>query len=151
MEILLKIVFLDIDGVLNCKTDFNKRVSCGKCLGMDKVDRLRTLLKLTGAKVVLSSTWRRYEDHCKYLRRHGVNFIDSTPLSVKESWGGNYVRRGMEIDVWLKQHPEVHRYVILDDDSDMLKHQAKFFVQTSWETGLQDDHIEVAAKILNEA
>jgi hypothetical protein len=48
---------------------------------------------------------------------YGRGFSDHTP-------------RGVEIQQWLDEHPDVTNYVILDDDSDMLEHQMKNFVVT---------------------
>jgi hypothetical protein len=53
----MKVIFLDIDGVLNCNKTTNPR---GLPFVVDRrlLARFRRLLDRTGAKVVLSSTWR---------------------------------------------------------------------------------------------
>jgi hypothetical protein len=56
--------------------------------------------------------------------------------------------RGKEIDRWLKDHPEVEQYCIVDDDSDMLEEQMPYFVKTTYKEGLQFDHMEKICKIL---
>lgn len=140
----MKIIFLDVDGVLNCRTDFKKS---SLCLDKVKVKRLHKIVKTTKASIVLSSTWRKFYDHCDYLVEHGVKFMDKTPTNIRETWSGNYVRRGEEINKWLKSH-HVDKYVIIDDNSDMLEYQLPFFVQTSFETGLLDEHVKAAIHIL---
>lgn len=54
----MKIIFLDVDGILNwgvCKS----RAPSG-CLGVedDKVELLKQIVDRTGAKIVLTSTWK---------------------------------------------------------------------------------------------
>lgn len=54
--------------------------------------------------------------------------------------------RGKEIDEWLSKHPEVTKYVILDDDTDMEEHQLPFFIKTDpYKDGLNN---EVANKVI---
>lgn len=46
---------------------------------------------------------------------------------------------------------EPYRYVILDDDSDMLDCQLPYFIQTDWlKWGLSDEDVEQAIHILND-
>ena len=53
----MKIIFLDIDGVLNCDTTVE---SCGNYLGIDnsKLKLLAEIVDKTKAKVVLTATWK---------------------------------------------------------------------------------------------
>jgi hypothetical protein len=56
---------------------------------------------------------------CTYLHNEGLfEWIDE-------------VERGHEVQYWLDEHPEVERYVILDDDNDFLPHQRGNFVRTA--------------------
>lgn len=153
----MKVLFLDIDGVLNHRGVFvtggGGAPLCEKC-----VDRLAALIERTSASVVLSSTWRlggEQSTHVQKLRRAGVldrahndwRTVDM-PLDDDSIIIPYAERRGAEIAEWLSRHPEVTSYAIVDDDSDMLKEQICRFVQTSFETGLQDEHVERLAKIL---
>ena len=57
---------------------------------------------------------------------------------------------GEEIKAWLDKQTEPYKYVILDDDCDMLPEQFPYFVQTDclkW--GLDDNDVEIAIKKLN--
>ena len=57
----MKVIFLDIDGVLNCIGSFNRtKTRFNGFVGMDPtlVARFNSLVEKTGARVVLSSTWR---------------------------------------------------------------------------------------------
>ena len=58
----IKVIFLDVDGVLNtCRT--TRRTATGyKFIGVKQVRNLWRLVTKTGAKVVLSSDWRYDRD-----------------------------------------------------------------------------------------
>jgi len=58
--------------------------------------------------------------------------------------------RGNEVKEWLDRHPEVDKYVILDDDSDFLEDQKPFFVQTNSDDGFSANNYMAAEKILKE-
>ena len=53
----MKVIFLDLDGVLNSKQTPNPR-NFPFILDNALLERLKHLLQLTGAQVVLSSNWR---------------------------------------------------------------------------------------------
>lgn len=148
----MKVVFLDIDGVLNCSTS-TKRYKGGPFVDDDKLALLAELVNKTGAKLVLSSTWRfglLYPNSVfandiialqKELRRFGLKLFSHTPKLPEK-------QRGDEIQLWLDSYSGVESFVILDDDSDMVDLK-KYLVKTTWEYGLQRDHIEKATNILN--
>lgn len=153
----MKLIFLDIDGVLNhigCKT----RTKNGYYFVEDeKVALLQGLIEETGAEVVLSSSWRRgyydlqsgkdnsdtqdYQQLVEKLREYGIEIVGHTPIS-----SANY--RGNEIAEWLEEYgDEVESFLILDDDNDM-KPFGQFFVQTSFLKGLTERHIQKGKQIL---
>ena len=136
----MKILFLDVDGVLNCEYTFKKSRKDGEIMGLDPymvllVDRI---VQATGCKVVLSSSWR-YDEKSKEIVMKAVPFVDITPMSK-----GLHVR-GWEIKAWLEAHPEVEKYAILDDNDDMLTEQLPNFFKCAWNTGLTD---EIAGKVI---
>lgn len=158
-----KFIFLDLDGVLNsnlyyCEKHHNDRYAEAiaqypeeLALGISAIDpvavgNLNKILEATGAKIVVSSSWR----HDPYLpdifKAVGIKapIFSITPLSESRI-------RGEEIQAWLDKQTEPYTYVILDDDSDMLESQLPYFVQTDWmKRGLSQDDAEQAIKILNE-
>lgn len=145
----MNIIFLDIDGVLNCSTTSVYKFGMKGITGIEpaKAIMLTELVDDVGAKVVLSSTWRREEMWRTAMVENGLPkriFIDRTPYISKG-------KRGDEIEWWIKNNPYVAqeeiRYVILDDDSDMLPHQLPFFVQTSWRYGLSQKHCDEVRRI----
>lgn len=140
------IIFLDIDGVLNCQTFYKDRHE-GKVKGQiceDRMELLNELVEYLDATVVVSSTWRA--SGIEYLQeefnKYGATFEihDITPH------GGKDTVRGNEIRMWLQENikPETYGcfshdfrdYVIIDDDSDMLLWQKANFFQTDNYSGL---------------
>jgi hypothetical protein len=122
----MKVIFLDIDGVLNCTETANPRkfpyIVDEKLLG-----RLEELLKKSGAKVVLSSSWRVDPVGVLAAKHFGVPFIDVCPDMPSE-------RRYVEMRAWLLEHPEVSRYAVIDDEDDGLDDMPLF--QPSSKLGL---------------
>src|SRR3954452_19174775 len=135
----MKVVFLDIDGVLNSDATPNPR-KFPYIVDKTLLRRLKTLLKRTGAKVVLSSTWR-YDPAGLFSARHwGIPFIGCIPDKP------NRPRRD-EILLWLKRHPRVKRFAVLDDDDDELDELPLF--QPSPSTGLTREIVTAMGDYLN--
>jgi HAD domain in Swiss Army Knife RNA repair proteins len=127
----MKVLFLDIDGVVNCKTTRQRHHGL---LGIDPrlAEIVRNVvLAVPGLKVVLSSSWRCLEDGRALIEKKVVPCFDITPLFDEED-----DVRGYEIQAWVELHPEVDRYAILDDDTDFLEHQLPNFFHTSPKTGI---------------
>lgn len=160
----MKIIFLDIDGVLNHEAFYKDRyekVMDGEKLNHpyseldpNSVSHLNSLIEDTSAKVVITSTWRHHGlDYCKdVLEYHGFNgeIIDITPSSPTRF-------RGLEILDWVKENEKLigeryfnfTEYVILDDDSDMLYWQRNNFLLIDRFVGLTMGNVFQAKKILN--
>lgn len=140
------VLLLDIDGVCN-SSDFmqsNANPNIGGMLGIDPFAAalVKMIVQDTGCDVVLSSTWRLGEKTRQEVRDQVVDFIDITPdLRGKD--------RGYEIEVWLDNHEEYERYAILDDDMDMLVHQAPNFFKTTWKEGLTREIAQAVTEHLN--
>ena len=155
-----KLIFLDIDGVLNHQsmTRDQWRVDNGDGYLTDglcprSVSNLNELTDNTNADIVISSTWRvgRTVDELRdVLGFAGVtgNIIDKTPEFNQRS-----VFRGNEIYDWMKENIEeshnFQEYVILDDDSDMLYWQKDNFVIVDSFIGLTPRNIYKAERIMN--
>lgn len=150
----MKVIFLDIDGVLNCGR-WIKELQGGFDNPINQmcpaaVARLNRITDATRAKIVVSSTWRMaFMNRCAEplvslqgcLRQYGItgDIIGMTPR--KENAVRNV--RGKEIQAWLDEHySEVDKYIIIDDDSDMGKLHTHH-VKTLFEDGLLDEHVDV--------
>ncbi len=120
-----KVIFLDIDGVLNVYCEGRDEYGCTFHKHFE--DNLSWIIKQTKAKIVISSTWRfsGLEILKEMWDKRGLpgEVIDITPDS-------NNLKRGDEIQHWLDNN-KVINYVIVDDDNDMLDIQKNNFVQTS--------------------
>jgi SNF2 family DNA or RNA helicase len=153
----MKVIMCDIDGVLN---DAYTRTTymCEGCKydGVDKskIDILREIVKKTGAKIVISSTWRKYRESMEYLIREmgpelASNIIGQTPDLGWETSKQRWLTRADEIDKWLSEHPDVKSFVVLDDlrDED-LERFGKNFIRTSMAFGLTEEHIAKCVELL---
>ncbi len=139
MNKITKVLFLDVDGVLNCA---RTTARYNQFIGIDPYMALlvNRICEATGAQIVLSSTWRLQ----KNLRDEVNSVIFPTPIDVTPDHN-DMTNRGSEIQAWLDQHPEVTRYAILDDNAWMNEgEQQKNFFKTSWEIGLTE---EIADKV----
>jgi len=155
-----KIIFLDIDGVMNNEVMYElnpayqqKRNEIDpKC-----IKHLNDLIKDTSAEVVISSVWR-YNMDIEALQTIFNNegfigkIIDKTPVLRSE-----YTVRGNEILAWIKNNEELlgqpyynfRNYVIFDDDSDMLYWQKDNFICVDSYSGLTARNVYKATYILN--
>lgn len=147
----MKVIFLDIDGVLVNRASFrlprvpwkSKTVSAARA-HPDCVAALNRLTNTTGAVFVLSSVWRMFGITFmrEWLKVCGVKgkLVGMTPDLCHQSGSHLIVEakeRGHEIQAWLDVHPEVEAFVILDDDSDMA-HLLSRLVQTQFQPGLTE-------------
>lgn len=132
----MKVLFLDIDGVVNCKDTMQRHRGF---IGIDPYMAflIGKIVLDTGVSIVLSSTWRLDEHSREEVRSQVYDFIDITPHLA----GG---MRGEEIQAWLDKHPEVERYAILDDDTQILDSQKPNWFRTFWEKGITK---EIAEKV----
>lgn len=169
----MKIIFLDIDGVLNAEEDYYKYVDgekvrkrqthCNGLLGipMKRIRILSRLVERTGAKIILTSSWKRSVEaywkngessHGKYLvdrfKKCGLT-VDGTTYHYERSW----VDRGEGIIEYLADHPDVTDWVVLDDEyfSDYADARiSDHLILTSFERGgLTEKKSRMAEKILN--
>lgn len=139
----MKILFLDIDGVLNhAKT----RERFRGVFGINKkfLRIFNTIIRdVPDLKVVLSSTWRLYKDNREELKKNGIEYIDVTP-ALRTSF------RGEEIKKWLEENEslEIEKFACIDDDSDFLEDQKLF--KTSWKVGITQDLADEVIRYFNQ-
>lgn len=137
----MKVIFLDIDGVLNTDETYDRIEQDYRETGIRKilidefrVEYLKQIVECTGAKIVLSSSLRCYfekkEDRVvpstnkfalefvNILNKYGLSLYDVTPV-LKNSSDVVFQRQD-EIKLWLLQHNDVENFVILDDETTFL-------------------------------
>ncbi|HEY6827367.1 MAG TPA: HAD domain-containing protein [Gemmatimonadaceae bacterium] len=167
----MRVLFLDVDGVLNSKRWLEKRPSKEafaaewnispevfahdrdtwklRSIDPEAVMALNAIVEDSKACVVVSSTWRtdnalpRLE---MMLRRRGFkhHLLGATPISYTLDIAENRrVERGEEIFAWMKLAgvSDVRDVVIIDDDSDMAHLRSRLF-QTEYEHGLCAHHVD---------
>ena len=151
----MNVIFLDIDGVL--RTDASDRYwseVTGQPIPKSVFDRLfsnhsiailNEIVYITGAKVVITSTWRvqhSLEDLRNIFKIRGFrgDIIDKTNIIG---------HRGEEIQEWLDTHP-VNKYVVIDDSvKDILIHiNPKRVVKIESNIGLNDTHFDSITDLL---
>ena len=127
----MKVIFLDIDGVLNTFQTF-KEINLEEqltgfrrvAIDIDKVLLLKEIVEKTGAKLVLSSGWRKYGkmkdgrlltknqnlfDINQILNDNGLYIYDLVPYKRKEN-------REVQIKKWLSKNLDVESFIIFDDE-----------------------------------
>lgn len=145
----MKIIFLDIDGVLNTveKQDDDCFLD-GYILNRTLVGRLNKLITDTGASVVISSTWRKLltADDIQIM----LDFAGYVGTICGMTENSSHGVRGVEINSWLRSRRDsITNYIILDDDSDMMLNQAPHFFNTDINFGLTDKIVYKATRFLN--
>jgi hypothetical protein len=167
----VKIIFLDIDGVLNGHVAFGNGY-CG--IRQENVAELNHLLQeVPDAKIVISSSWRymmpdsmNLDGFCNLLLSHGIDGYDTRLVDKKgvrfnriigytlhdEKLGGRN-GRGKQILHWLVNNnfnPRFDRHVVLDDMMwDFEKHPQLDIILTDPGKGLQRQQVEIAITKLN--
>lgn len=160
----MKIIFLDIDGVLNnIETKFRALVP--ECIAA-----LNRITDNTRAQIVISSTWRYIfgvEETANRLRTAGCTglIIDGTPSprASRQKYSNTIIPAAFEdgpmivpaigrveaIQLWLAHHPEVTNYIAIDDDYDIEKLGNEHALFTDPTTGLTEVEADKAIALLN--
>lgn len=161
----MKIIFLDIDGVLNGEyTNVYKKEDFD--LDCKKAELLKQLVRKTGAKIVLSSSWKQHWNKTlrkkrllKFFAKNGLRLYDVTPTFSGDDYEIIYAGkaiyerdfvRGREITQYLLDH-NVESYVIFDDIIDLGEQHKNNLVVTKfyYGNGVSKKDIKKALKILN--
>lgn len=171
----MKIIFLDFDGVLNdTKCITRVPTMLGRKWGHDSIRTylvrdLNEIIRQTGAKVVVSSSWRQVFDASELqqiLCEAGFEgeVIDTTPVMCENnrfSDEGRFYDRADEIRAWLYlrdndggRNEPIDGFVVLDDvacgfDSAYGTGFAKHIVFTNGDHGLSLDDQMKALVILS--
>lgn len=161
----MKIIFLDIDGVLNSEESIVKYHDEAEAKNEpyqdytaifpeEYMNNLKEIVDKTNAKIVVSSTWRLgFPDDSHWLKLmynlEEYN-LDKKVIGVTSNRGR---WRCEQIKEWLEANKElgIDNFVILDDDSfDMGEYVDTKLAKTSWKTGLIESVKDRAIEILNE-
>jgi len=141
----MKVIFLDIDGVLNTSETYDKIYRSKGFLGIYdieidnfRLEYLKQIIEQTDAKIVLSSSFRYFfaKENNKIIptnlkskkvydlfNRYGIEIYDTTPTE-KQS-------REEEIEFWLANRDDIESFIIIDDDPSMFENLLDKLIQTS--------------------
>ena len=138
----MKILFLDVDGVLN-RTGTRER-SCHGTYGVEpeKVAMVHEIVDKTGCSIVVSSTWRKFEDLYTELLSSFPQVIGKTPVLPRPAI------RGDEIAMFIDELGGDHTIAILDDDRDMGR-LVNRLVRTRGDTGLTHELKDQVIELLS--
>ena len=163
-----KVVFLDIDGVLNTKWWHTQMVQnpskdeYGYTFDPKAVANLKRIMDETGTDIVISSSWKcvgliqlenMWNDRNLPGKIIGItpDFVSDELLQNADIDGNElFHSRGGEIKEWLRMHGKyVSNYAIIDDMDYILPEQQSHFVQTDPEVGITEEDAKKVIMILN--
>ncbi len=139
----MKIIFLDIDGVVNTifwdeekqKFRFSNPMD-NKVSNTTAVNILTGICRETNAKIVISSSWRKITDVSECLYNSGL------PRDIEiigKTGSRNDGCRGKEITDWLKDNENlgIENYVVIDDEvNNITPYHLGKVIQTDSDSGL---------------
>lgn len=135
----MKVIFLDIDGVLNTNSD--------REISNDKLKLLSELVSKTGADVVLSSSWR-YGWNKPELNQPGTRIyrlkqlLKDNGIVIKDTIGLDLTKY-IQIKNYLNTNM-ISNYVVLDDEPT----DTANLVQTNGDVGLTQSDCQKASQLL---
>lgn len=155
----MKIIFLDVDGVLN---DQNTRYTTDGALGIGiddtKIQYLKNIVDATSAQIVLCSGWKlRWSPNIEnqgVSARYLTNKLSNYSLTIMDRTydPDGFSHRGAGIKNWLADHPTVETWAVLDDEifpdyeeQGIMPHLVK---SSFYDKGLTEELAEQAIKIL---
>lgn len=167
----IKVIFLDVDGVLNYKSwrDHQLNYSMKNIEPVDpkKVKLISKIIKKTKAKVVFSSSWRfimKPENPQYFNKKSRVykvkRLFNKYNIKIADVTGCDFVSpdkklfgRGCEIQTYLDNHPEIYNYAIIDDAAAELQNfidSPHMFLTYFENEGITEKQCEEIIRFLNE-
>ena len=151
---IIKVIFLDFDGVLNSEKYVRTCGECGVIIDPSRMILLKQIIDATGAEIVLSTSWREHWDeepqNCDNIGIEINNIFGQYGLHIFGKIPILNCCREDEIAAWLKSNKQVENFAVLDDrflDSEWIRGH---FVKTSgYSKGLDETSADKAIGILN--
>ena len=116
----MKVIFLDIDGVLNGDLFVPTDDTPGVLIDDMRLELIRHIVDETGAEIVLSSSWKghwgRSNSECDETGNEINRIFAAKGLSIFDKTPNYHNDRKQEIIDWLREHPEVSQFVVIDDN-----------------------------------
>ena len=157
----MKVLFLDIDGVLNCEASrlmaHNQKAgdfATHRAWLDGAVEELKRIIKETGCQIVISSDWRLCNVpnlQAAFKNEELPNWLGFTPELGKNNW--HNMNRGREVAAWIAaaeaEGDKVESFAIVDDNDWFMPDQQSRFVHTSDTQGMTKDDADDIIWILN--
>ena len=115
----MNIIFLDIDGVLNCGG--TEDLAPSGCIGVEDmmIRNLKKIVDDTGAKIVLTSTWKSEWSKGADYKSEDFNYLENRlrefNITIFDKTNDHISNRGEGIKKYLRTHPEITNWVVIDD------------------------------------
>ena len=146
----ISIIFLDVDGVLNTQ-------ETNGTIDEEKVLMLKQIIDKSGAKIVISSSWRmkstQSDTLSNVLQQYGLQWIGTTP--VLQKYRKPERNRALEIESYLseiRKQYKIEKWISLDDYN-LLKFKRNLFdghfVNTNVFRGLTAQDVQRAVELLS--
>ena len=165
----VKILFLDIDGVLNCMNVVDKKPSNDERVygfNPDLVKNLKKVVDATGCRIVVSSSWRYHLDYAPFQPKMEWRKVlaemmgyDASTLFIGNTPRGNSGKRGEEILAWILENKDAYgvyqsvpiRICVVDDEiGDIICNiDSRNVVKTDMRKGLTEEDADRIIEILN--
>lgn len=155
----MKLLFLDIDGVLNGH-EKNEAEVCG--IKPECASQLNRIIEQTDCKLVISSAWR-YLIHSgvmntvgfeRMLNTHGVRVYKRIAgVTRPDANLSDKHERGKQIRDWVNgtHRSEIERYAVVDDDDELgIPEAGHPFVKTDGKVGLTEADADRLIALLSE-
>ena len=158
----MKVIFLDIDGVLNSE-EFLKN-NQNEMIDRNNVSILKKVIDKTEAVIVMSSAWRFWFDdnmmpkdgysQCLYdvLCEFDISLFGKTPdfstEEIRTQKTFSHVK-AKEIIAWLSEHGPIDKYVVLDDLDLKNEEINSHLVRTNVKVGITENDIKRVINMIN--
>ena len=147
----MNVLFLDYDGVVNTPMWNKEGTKCrynfpsdGSVNNFQAAQWVSEFCEKYNYFIVVTSTWRQDSNWKECLIRGGlrsmVNILCCTPFDPQHN-------RGNEIKEFLKHHPEVDNFIILDDEK--VKGFSSHLILCKWSCGFCEEDYLKAVRLHN--
>ena len=155
----MKVIFLDIDGVLNSEGFLKNNPK--ETIDRNSVSILKTIINKTGAVIVMSSAWKLwFDDNMMPKERHSqclhdilgefdIELFGKTPDFSTEEIRRNKTFshvKAKEIIAWLRANEIFDKYVVIDDLDLKSEDINNHLVRTNGHLGITE---EDAIRVIN--
>ena len=141
----MKVIFFDIDGVLNTSETYSRLYKRYGYAGISdieidefRLEYLKSIIDKTEAKLVLTSTFRRFfmkeNDKIIPINLKGRKIFDkfsNYDIEIYDITPVNDFTREEQIKQWISLTGDIDNFVIIDDDPNMFYELKENLIQTS--------------------